>query len=66
MAPKRVSSKKPEVKHEGKGPGQLNIPMLALASGLLKTRPGVQSNFGNELGEGLGRMGEAMARGFNP
>jgi hypothetical protein len=49
-------------RHSGAGPGQLNIPLLAFASGLLTTQPGVASNFGNELGRGLGNMAEAAHR----
>lgn len=43
-------------KHEGKGPGQINLPLAALAAGMLSgTGPGA-GNFGAQVGRGLGNM----------
>jgi len=50
-------------KHEGAGAGQMNLPMLAMAAGLLSPgAPGRASNFGEELSRGLTGMGTTIAR----
>lgn len=50
-----------QARHTGAGPGQVNLPLLALGAGLLGSgRPGVVSNFGSELGAGLKGMGAAI------
>lgn len=48
-------------KHEGAGLGQVNLPLLSLAAGLLSPGPpGTVSNFGSELGRGLSAMGTTI------
>lgn len=47
-------------KHEGKGPGQMNLPLLALASGMLSGTGAGAGNFGAQLGRGLGSMGATI------
>lgn len=48
-------------RHEGKGFGQVNLPLLALGAGLLQgEEPGKAGNFGRELSRGLAGMGKAV------
>lgn len=48
-------------KQEGSGFGQVNLPLLSLAAGLLSPAPpGTVSNFGQELGRGLSSMGSTI------
>lgn len=37
-----------------------NLPLLAMSAGMLRTQPGVQSNFFNELGNGMAAMGPVI------
>src|SRR6185312_4377964 len=48
-------------RHAGTGAGQVNLPLLSFAAGVFNTTPGVASNFGNEIGRGLGSMGQTIA-----
>lgn len=48
-------------KHEGSGFGQVNLPLMSFAAGLLAPAPpGVASNFGQELSRGLSSMGTTI------
>lgn len=48
-------------RHEGKGLGQVNLPLIALGAGLLQgEEPGKAGNFGRELSRGLAGMGKAV------
>lgn len=49
-------------KQSGAGPGQINLPLLALGAGLLSPEPGGRiGNFGSELSRGLTAMGSTIA-----
>lgn len=42
--------------------GQMNLPMMAFGAGMLRTTPGVASNFMNELSGGMDALVPAIAR----
>ena len=46
--------------HTGEGFGQVNVPLMQFAAGMLRTKPGTQSNFANELGGGFAQMAPAI------
>lgn len=51
-----------KAKQSGEGPGQINLPLLALGAGLLSPEPGGRvGNFGSELSRGLTAMGSTIA-----
>jgi hypothetical protein len=50
--------------HTGSGPGQINLPLLALGAGLLDptSKGGFGASFGEQLSRGLGNMGSVISQ----